>query len=119
MARQVLDAILNPRSVAVIGASDTPGRIGGRPIHMMKQAGYSGALYPVNPKYEEIQGLPAYARIGDVPGDIDCAIVAVPASIALDAVRACADRGVRSVVMFTAGFNLERLVERAERIPRA
>ena len=100
----MLDAILNPRSIAVIGASNTPGRIGGRPIHMMQQAGYSGAIYPVNPKYDEIQGLTAYPRIGDVPGDVDCAIIAVPANIALDAVRACAEHGVRSVVMFTAGF---------------
>ena len=100
----MLDAILNPRSIAVIGASNTAGRIGGRPIHMMQQAGYSGAIYPVNPKYDEIQGLTAYPRIGDVPGEVDCAIIAVPANIALDAVRACAEHGVRSVVMFTAGF---------------
>lgn len=100
----MLDAILNPETVAIIGASDSSGRIGGRPIHMMKEAGFSGRIYPVNPRHATIQGLKAYPHINDVPEPIDCAVIAVPAKIALSAVRDCAANGVKSVVMFTSGF---------------
>ncbi|MXY38520.1 MAG: acetate--CoA ligase family protein [Rhodospirillaceae bacterium] len=96
--------ILRPDSVAVIGASDTPSRIGGRPIHSMKTMGYGGRIYPVNPRRETVQGLAAYPTIRDVPEAVDCALIAVPAAIAVDAIRDCADRGVKSAVVFTSGF---------------
>ncbi len=99
-----LEPMLRPQSVAIIGASNTPSRIGGRPIHAMKSGGYKGRIYPVNPNYEEIQGLPAFAGIQDVPKSIDCAIIAVPAKLAVQAMHDCADRGVKSAVMFTSGF---------------
>jgi len=99
-----LEPMLRPKSVAIIGASDTESRIGGRPINSMKTLGFSGDIYPINPKWETIQGLPAYAKIQDVPKGIDCAVVAVPAKIAVRAVRDCADHGVKSAVMFTSGF---------------
>jgi acyl-CoA synthetase (NDP forming) len=70
----------------------------------MKSGGYKGRIYPVNPNYEEIQGLPAFASIQDVPKGIDCAIIAVPAKLAVQAMHDCADRGVKSAVMFTSGF---------------
>tara|TARA_R100000005_G_scaffold96130_1_gene80883 strand:- start:1069 stop:3063 length:1995 start_codon:yes stop_codon:yes gene_type:complete len=70
----------------------------------MKSGGYKGRIYPVNPNYEEIQGLPAFAGIQDVPKSIDCAIIAVPAKLAVQAMHDCADRGVKSAVMFTSGF---------------
>jgi acetate---CoA ligase (ADP-forming) len=100
----VLDAILDPRRVAVIGASNSPARIGGRPIQMSLEGGFDGDIFPVNPNYETVQGLKAYSAIGDVPGTVDCAVVSVPVAIAVDAVRACANAGVRSLVMFTSGF---------------
>ena len=99
-----LEPMLRPKSVAVIGASNTPSRIGGRPIHAMKTAGYKGKIYPVNPNYETIQDLPAYAKIQDVPKDVDCAIIAVSAKVAVQTLRDCADHGVKSAVMFTSGF---------------
>jgi acetate---CoA ligase (ADP-forming) len=99
-----LEAMLRPKSVAIIGASDTPSRIGGRPIHSMKTLGFKGDLYPVNPKWETIQDLPAFGKIQEVPKGVDCAIIAVPAKIAVQAVRDCADHGVKSAVMFTSGF---------------
>ena len=99
-----LEPMLRPQSVAIIGASNTPSRIGGRPIHAMKSGGYKGRIYPVNPNYEEIQGLPAFASIQDVPKGIDCAIIAVPAKLAVQAMHDCADRWVKSAVMFTSGF---------------
>lgn len=101
---QSLNAILRPNNVAVIGASDTPSRIGGRPVHSMKAMGYAGAIYPVNPKRETIQGLKAFASIRDVPGPVDCAVIAVPASVAVETIRDCAETGVKSAVVFTSGF---------------
>ena len=99
-----LNAILRPQSVAVIGASDTPSRIGGRPIYSMKAMGYEGRIFPVNPKRDTVQGLTAYASIGDVPEPVDCAVIAVPVAIAVDTIRDCAEQGVKSVVVFTSGF---------------
>ncbi|USG60729.1 acetate--CoA ligase family protein [Sneathiella marina] len=99
-----LEAMLRPKSVAIIGASDTPSRIGGRPINSMKTLGFKGDIYPVNPKWETIQDLPAFGKIQDVPKGVDCAIIAVPAKIAVQSVRDCADQGVKSAVMFTSGF---------------
>ncbi len=99
-----LDALLNPRSVAVIGASDDPGRIGGRPIRWMRLAGYKGAIYPVNPRYDHVQGIRAYPDIASVEGDVDLAIVAVPARLVPETLEACADKSVTSAVIFSAGF---------------
>lgn len=96
--------ILRPDSVAVVGASDTPSRIGGRPVHSMKTLGFGGRIYPVNPRRGTVQGLPAFASIRDVPEPVDCAVIAVPAAIAVEAIRDCADCGAKSAVMFTSGF---------------
>ncbi len=99
-----LAPLFAPRSVAIIGASSDPEKIGGLPLRYIKDHGYEGAVYPVNPKAPEIQGLPAYARIEDVPGPIDLAIIAVPGASAPAALRDCAAKGVRGVIMFSAGF---------------
>lgn len=102
--RSDLDAVFRPRSVAVIGASDTETKIGGTPLHYLKSRGYAGRVIPINPKAPEIQGLPAYPNIKDAPGPIDLAIIAVPAALAVQALQDCADAGVKGVVMFSAGF---------------
>jgi acyl-CoA synthetase (NDP forming) len=99
-----LDAVLNPRSVAVIGASATQTKIGGRPLHHLRSLGFTGEVFPVNPNYDEVQGYPAYPSIRDTPSVPDLAIVAVPGPAVMDAVRDCAERGVRAVVLFSAGF---------------
>ena len=99
-----LEPLLKPKSIAVIGASDTPSRIGGRPLHFTKKHGFKGNIYPVNKKRETVQGLKAYRGIKDVPEAVDCAIISVPAAIAVDAIRECAECGVKSVVIFTSGF---------------
>ncbi len=102
--RHSLDALLRPKSVAIIGASDTPARIGGRPIRHMLKHGFKGRIYPVNPNRDTVQGLDAFASIKSLPEQVDAAIVAVPAAIAVDAVRECIEAGVKSAVIFTAGF---------------
>ncbi|MFK7963794.1 MAG: acetate--CoA ligase family protein [Burkholderiaceae bacterium] len=102
--RHPLDLILNPQSVAVIGASSEPARIGGRPVFYSKGLGFAGPIYPVNPGRDEIQGLKSYKSIKDVPEPVDCAVVAVPAALVLQTMHECAQAGVRSVVMFSSGF---------------
>ena len=99
-----LDALLRPASVAVIGASNDPTRIGGRPIRYLRAAGYAGRVYPVNPRHRDVQGLAAFPHISDVPEAVDLAIVAVPAPSVGDTVEACAARGVQVVVIYSAGF---------------
>jgi len=72
----VLDALLRPRSVAMIGASRNPKALGGRPLGFMARYGFPGKVYPVNGSAPEVQGLPAYASIKDVPEPVDLALVA-------------------------------------------
>ena len=102
--KRSLDALLRPASVAVIGASNDPTRIGGRPIRYLRAAGFAGRIHPVNPKHAGVQGLPAFRRIEDVPEAVDLAIVAVPAPSVVDTVEACAACGVQVVVIYSAGF---------------
>jgi acyl-CoA synthetase (NDP forming) len=99
-----LAPLLAPRSVALVGASDDPQRIGGRPLRYLREAGFSGAVYPVNPRRPSVQGVPAYGSIEALPETPDVAILAVPAAGTLEAVRACADRGVQAAIVFSAGF---------------
>jgi acyl-CoA synthetase (NDP forming) len=99
-----LDPLIRPKSIAVIGASGTPTKIGGVPIAHLKRYGYRGEIYPINPQYETIQDLRAYPNIKAVGKDIDLAIVAVPAAIALNALKEAAEAKVKAVVLFTSGF---------------
>jgi acyl-CoA synthetase (NDP forming) len=99
-----LDALMSPRSIAIIGASQEPTKIGGRPVDLLRRHGYAGRIYPINPKASTVQGLQAYASVSDVPEAPDLAIIAVDAERAAEAVEQCASRGVRSVVVFSSGF---------------
>ena len=99
-----LTPLLAPRSVAVLGASSDPTRISGRPIAYMLSQGFQGGLYPINPNRAEVQGLKAYASIADLPETPDVAIVAVAAEVAAAAIEDLGKRGVKGIVMFTAGF---------------
>ena len=99
-----LTALLAPRSVAIIGASTDPTRIGGRPIAYMLARGFAGPILPVNPNRATVQGLPAYASIADLPEIPDVAIVAVPALAAVDAVEELAALGVKGAIVFSAAF---------------
>ena len=99
-----LDALFNPRSVAIIGASEDPTRIGGRPLRYLQESGFRGKVWPVNPRRDRVQGLEARPDIGGVPGPVDVAMVAVAAGKVLDTVVACAEHGVRAAVVFTSGF---------------
>jgi acetate---CoA ligase (ADP-forming) len=120
----MLQAALAPRSVAVIGASDNPHKVGGRPILYLKRYGYRGAVYPVNPGRATVQGLRAYGAVAELPEAPELAIVAVAGDEAVRAVEACAARGVKVAVVMASGFGetgpeglrvQESLVETAKR----
>src|SRR5690606_8557423 len=99
-----MEAALRPDSIAVIGASNNPDKIGGRPIKYMRALSYSGRLYPINPARQEVQGLKAYSGIDDLPEVPQMAIVCVPGMAAVEAVEQCADAGVRVCVIISSGF---------------
>ncbi|HUB13014.1 MAG TPA: acetate--CoA ligase family protein, partial [Acetobacteraceae bacterium] len=99
-----LTPLLSPRSIAVLGASSDPTRIGGRPIAYLTTQGFKGAIYPVNPNRSEVQGVKAYPNVAALPETPDVAIVAVGAEIAPQAVEDLAKRGCKAALMFTAGF---------------
>jgi acetyl coenzyme A synthetase (ADP forming)-like protein len=96
--------VLRPSSVAVIGASRRPGVVGGEVVRNLLAAGYSGPLHLVNAKGGEVAGRPTVRSIGDIEGDVELAIVAVPATAVLETARQCAAKGVRALVVLTAGF---------------
>ena len=98
------ERILNPRAVAIIGASADPTRIGGHPIKALKTAGFRGGIHPVNPKYREVAGLVCHPTAAAIGSPVDLAIIAVPAAQVPDAVRDCGRAGIAGAVVLTAGF---------------
>src|SRR6185312_3732918 len=104
MTDHPLMPLLAPRSVAIFGASNDPTRISGRSLRYFREAGYQGGLYPINPTRDTVQGLRAFPDLASVPGEVDFGLIAVPANLAVEAMEACVAKGVKGVVMFTAGF---------------
>jgi acyl-CoA synthetase (NDP forming) len=96
--------VFNPRSIAVIGASNDPIKFGGRYYYSLKERGHRGKLFAVNPSVTEVDGDKSYARVQEIPDEIDFAVVAVPAPFVVQAVNDCAEKGVRVVEILTAGF---------------
>ncbi|HEY6572793.1 MAG TPA: acetate--CoA ligase family protein, partial [Candidatus Eisenbacteria bacterium] len=99
-----LEPLFRPHSIAVIGASRRRDAIGGAILHNLTQQPFQGPVYPVNPSATHIQSLPAYPSIEAVPGDVDLAIVVVPSSGVLETVEACGRKGVKALVVISAGF---------------
>ena len=100
-----IQAFLNPKSVAVIGASDNPNKVGGRPIHYMKKFGYQGEIYPINQARNEIQGLQAYPDLKSINAVPDTVIFAIGGDQILDSVTQCAELGVKAGVVMSSGFS--------------
>jgi acetate---CoA ligase (ADP-forming) len=99
-----LKAALDPRSVAVIGASENPNKIGGRPVHYLEKFGFKGKIFPINPSRQEIQGHKCYPNLQDLPEAPEMVIVAVAGDNAISAVEDCAARGVKIAVVMASGF---------------
>ena len=100
----MLDMFFNPQSVAVVGASRDPDKLGHGVLHNIMQYGYAGRVYPINPKADEVLGLPAYPSVLDVPDPIDLAVIVVPAKVVAAVLEECGQKGVRGAVIITAGF---------------
>ena len=99
-----MERLLAPRGVALVGASPDPGKLSGRPLDYLQRFGYAGGVYPVNPKYAEIDGTPCYPSVESVPDPVDLALILVPQGAVEDAVRACAARGIPYAIVIASGF---------------
>ncbi|WP_416841400.1 acetate--CoA ligase family protein [Haloferax sp. DFSO52] len=99
-----LERLFNPRGIAIIGASQNPEKRGHYTISDLLRWGYEGDIYPVNPKYDEVHGLPAYSSVLDISGQVDLAFIAIPAQYVPDAIRECGEAGLAGAVINTAGF---------------
>lgn len=99
-----LDKIFRARSVALVGVSANAGKLNGAPLRILRMTGFPGPIYPVNPKYAEIEGIRCYARIADLPEAPDVAVVMVPARAVPDAIEACGRRGTHAAVVISSGF---------------
>lgn len=97
-------AILQPRAVAVVGASSRPGSLGGALLDQLRRGCFQGPLYPVHPSAEPVAGLPAFARVSDIGAPVDLAFIAVPAAAVEEVVGDCARAGVHAVVVGSGGF---------------
>ncbi|MEK6289201.1 MAG: GNAT family N-acetyltransferase [Acidobacteriota bacterium] len=103
-ARASMKAFFEPRSVAVVGAGRKRGAIGAEIFHNLMSAGFQGVLYPVNQNARVVGSVTAYPRVTDIPGEVDLAIVVVPAEHAAGVVDDCIQKGVRAIVIISAGF---------------
>lgn len=99
-----LRSLIHPKSVAVIGASKTPGKIGYAVIENIKASGYTGEVYPINPKEQEVAGYKAYPNIRDIGKPVDVAVFCVPAGASLAVAEDCGQAGVKHLIVITAGF---------------
>jgi len=99
-----LGLVLDPGSVAIIGASENPNKIGGRPVDYLARFGFRGRVFPINPNRAEIQGLKSYPGLTALPVSPDVAIIAVPGEAAVAAVDDCAAAGVKIAIMMASGF---------------
>lgn len=104
MKSDSLNALLDPDSIAIIGASEDVEKINGRPIEYLERYGFPGDVYPVNPKRETVQGLKCFPAISQVPGPVDLAIIAIPGRSVVQALQECAQQRVKSCIVFSSGF---------------
>jgi acetate---CoA ligase (ADP-forming) len=101
---EVLTGLLRPKSIAIIGASSTPGKIGHTVVKNLVESGYEGGIYPVNPTADEILGLKVYKSVLDIPEPVDAAAITVPAKFVIDVAKECGEKGVKGLIVITSGF---------------
>lgn len=102
--KHYLSPLFEPRSVAIIGATERDNALGAILVRNMREAGYKGALYAINPKYDSVQGVPCFPHIADLPGKIDLAVIATPAGSVPGLIDECGKAGVRIAAVLSAGF---------------
>ena len=119
-SQDILHKLFYPNSIAILGASDTPGKLGWNIFHNLLHHGFAGQLYPVNTKTETVQGVPAFTSVELIPGPVDAAVIMVPAAYTLQAFESCCRKGIQMIVIESAGFaetgdsgkNLEKELQR-------
>ncbi len=104
MSKHYLSPLFTPQSVAVFGASNSAGSVGQIVFENMLKSGFQGALYPINPKYTEVQGKPAYSSINEIRGPVELAVIATPPQTVPGIIENCGAAGVKAAVIITAGF---------------
>lgn len=120
-----VDCFFNPSSMALIGASRSPGKGGNIILRNMQKAGFSGAIYPINPTGREILGMPSYESVLNIPASVDLAMIVIPKTAVSDAIDECAAKGVKSIILSTGGYadigedgarEQKKLMEKARRL---
>jgi acyl-CoA synthetase (NDP forming) len=101
---RAMEKVFSPKSVAFVGASNNLGKWGGIIFHNLLDGGYEGAIYPVNPKEETVQGRKAFRSVGEIPGEVDLAIFTIPSASVPEAIRECVKKKVPAGIVITAGF---------------
>jgi len=99
-----MDTIFNPRSIAVVGASDNPGKLGSHVMRSLTEGKYPGGIYPVNPGKSEILGIKTYPSLLHVPEEVDLAMIVLPAEQVPKTIEECRGKGIHGIVLITAGF---------------
>ncbi len=99
-----IDILFNPRSIAVVGASSTKGKLGNDVMRNLIDSGFQGRIYPINPKGGEILGKQVYRSVRDISNDVDVVVIVIPAKYVLPIVQECGEKGVKALVIITAGF---------------
>jgi acetyltransferase len=103
--QDAINSTLRPKSIAVVGASATSGKIGYTVLDNLIKGGYEGKIYPINPSTSEILGLKAYPTVGAVPDEIDAAIITIPAKFVAEVTEECGNKGVKGLIIITSGFS--------------
>ena len=104
MSLDSLKPFLDPRSIAIIGASENPNKIGGRPLGFLRRFGFKGQVFPINPTRKEVQGVTSFPSLAELPEVPDLAVIVVPGDNAIAAVKECAARGVKAAIVMSSGF---------------
>jgi acetyltransferase len=99
-----LDPVFSPESIAVVGASRNPAKVGAQILHKLITYGFRGTLYPVNRRARDVHSIRAYPSVSDIPDDVDLAVIVVPSEYVMDVIEESAEKGVRGAVVITAGF---------------
>lgn len=105
METHYLDKLFNPHSIAVIGASETPTSVGTKVLSNLLQGGFTGLLYPVNPKHKTVQGLTCYRNLNTINKPVDLAVIVTPAPTVPDILRQCGEKNIRQAIILSAGFS--------------
>src|SRR3972149_3016936 len=103
MARHYLDRLFAPNSIAVFGAGESPASVGGRIYMNLRDGGFPGALYPINPGHQRIFDRECHASIADIKAEIDLAIIVTPARTVPEIIKNCGERGIRMAVIISPG----------------